>query len=98
MATKIFKSEEARSRFRDVMESVIAGHEVVVERYNRPAAVVIGYDQWQTTQLLLERLKELELLHEVRRIRKGIASGEIATISHDELKRQVLARRAHVGT
>ena len=97
MAVKTFRSEEARNRFRDVMESVIAGDEVVVERYNRPAAVVIGYDRWQTTVQLLERLKELELLHEVRRVKKGIASGEIGTISHDELKRQVLARRTHVG-
>ena len=97
MAVKTFRSEEARNRFRDVMESVIAGDEVVVERYNRPAAVVISYDQWQETVRLRKRLKELELLNEVRRIKQGIAGGEIGAISHEELKRQVLARRTHVG-
>ncbi|NJN83087.1 MAG: type II toxin-antitoxin system Phd/YefM family antitoxin [Caldilineaceae bacterium] len=94
MAVKTFGSEEARNRFRAVMESVIAGYEVIVERYNQPAAVVVGYDKWQAT---LQRLHELELLHEVRRVKQGVANGEIGTISHDDLKRQLLERREHVA-
>jgi prevent-host-death family protein len=47
MTVMTFRSEEARSKFRDVMEAVIAGKEVVIERYSRPTAVVVNYDQWR---------------------------------------------------
>lgn len=41
------KSEQARTRMRDILDTVSAGGEVVIERYDRPTAVVIGYAQWQ---------------------------------------------------
>jgi prevent-host-death family protein len=96
MATKTIKSREMRNRFHSLIDTVVAGDELVVERYNSPAVVMIGYAQWKATLQQLKRLQELELLYEIRRVRKGIATGEINTISHDELKRQLL-ESTHVG-
>jgi prevent-host-death family protein len=42
------KSEQARNKMRDILDKVSAGGEVVIERYDRPTAVVIGYAQWQS--------------------------------------------------
>ena len=64
------KSEEARAHFRDILDATVAGHEIVIERYNKPTAVVTSYDQWQRTVQQAKRLKELELLHEVRRLKQ----------------------------
>jgi prevent-host-death family protein len=46
-AITTMKSEEARVRMRDILDEVIAGKEVIIERYAKPTAVVIGYKQWQ---------------------------------------------------
>jgi prevent-host-death family protein len=40
-------SREARTRFRDILDATVAGKEVVIERYNKPTAVVVNYELWQ---------------------------------------------------
>jgi prevent-host-death family protein len=45
--TLTMKSEEARVRMRDILDEVLSGKEVVIERYAKPTAVVVGYKQWQ---------------------------------------------------
>ncbi len=99
MTVVTMKSEQARNSWRDMLDIVLTGGRVVIERYSKPQAVVVGYDQWQKTQ---QRLQELELLNEVRRIKTSVANGEMGTISRDELKRLMLEKRAqetpaHVG-
>jgi antitoxin (DNA-binding transcriptional repressor) of toxin-antitoxin stability system len=48
MAVRTVGSDQARLKMRDILDDVIAGQEVVIERYDKPTAVVIGYAQWQT--------------------------------------------------
>jgi prevent-host-death family protein len=99
MTIKTFKSDEARLKLRDILDDVFRGDtEVVIERYNKPTAVVINYEQW----LVLKRARQAELLAEAKRIAARIDSGEEKTIAHDELKRLMLEKRtqgisAHVG-
>jgi prevent-host-death family protein len=99
MAVKTFKSDEARLKLRDILDDVFRGDtEVVIERYNKPTAVVINYEQW----LALKRARQAELLAEAKRIAARIDRGEEKTISHDELKRLILEKQtqgasAHVG-
>jgi hypothetical protein len=45
--TTTMKSEEARLRMRDILDEVLASKEVIIKRYAKPTAVVIGYKQWQ---------------------------------------------------
>ncbi|HMN26565.1 MAG TPA: type II toxin-antitoxin system Phd/YefM family antitoxin [Caldilineaceae bacterium] len=48
MSTRIIGSDEARLKLRDILDDVQAGTtEVVIERYNKPTAVVVNYAQWQ---------------------------------------------------
>jgi antitoxin (DNA-binding transcriptional repressor) of toxin-antitoxin stability system len=47
MSVKTVRSEEARLNWRDTLDHAYQGGEVVIERYSKPAAVVVNYDQWQ---------------------------------------------------
>ncbi|MEZ4861368.1 MAG: type II toxin-antitoxin system Phd/YefM family antitoxin [Caldilineaceae bacterium] len=99
MTIVTMKSEQAHNRWLDMLDIVLTGGRVIIERYSKPEAVLIGYDQWQATQ---QRLQEIELLTEVRRVKAKVANGEMKTISHEELKRLMLEKRAqgastHVG-
>jgi prevent-host-death family protein len=49
---KTYGSEEARLKLRDILDDVGSGQESVIERYNKPVAVVVGYRQWQALKRL----------------------------------------------
>ena len=49
MTIKI-KSEEARTRWRDMMDAAITGEAVVIERYNRPQAALIDFETFVALQ------------------------------------------------
>jgi PHD/YefM family antitoxin component YafN of YafNO toxin-antitoxin module len=55
MTTQIMKSDEARVKWRDVLESAMFGNDTVIERYNRPTAVVIPFDDYTA---ILEALED----------------------------------------
>src|SRR5688572_18889170 len=84
MTITTVKSEEARLNWRDTLDTAHTGGAVVIERYSKPVAVVVNYEQWQKERT---RLKELELAAEARRIKAAVASGEMGTTSGDELLR-----------
>ena len=82
IAMKTFKSEEARIKLRDILDEVTAGHEVVIERYNKPVGVVVPHALW----------KELKKLHheEIARIRAEMDAGNYMT--WDEVKVELEAK------
>lgn len=43
--TQHISSEKARARWREILDSVAAGEEIVIERYGRPVAVIAPYRQ-----------------------------------------------------
>ena len=60
MTVKTIGSDEARVKLRDILDDVYAGQiEVVIERYNKPTAVVVNYSQWQQTSSELARLRRI---------------------------------------
>ena len=87
-----FKSDEARKRWRDMMDAALVGKDVVIERYDKPQAVLVNYEQWQKEKA---RLRELELAAEARRIKGMIDGGKMSTISHEELVKLIMEKRAH---
>ncbi len=95
MTIKTFNSGDARLKLRDILDDVIGGDtEVVIERYNKPSAVIVNYEQWQE----LKRQQQNALLSQAKQISADIASGKTSTISHDDLKRLMIQKRAgHVG-
>jgi prevent-host-death family protein len=91
MTTKTFKSDEARLKLRDILDDVFRGDtEVVIERYNKPTAVVVNYDQWQA----LKQQQQSALLAQAKQISAAIDSGKASTTSHDELMRLMIEKRA----
>jgi hypothetical protein len=43
-------SGQARTKWRELLDEAYARHNdgVIIERYNKPIAVLVNYDQWQT--------------------------------------------------
>ncbi|MCE7985543.1 MAG: type II toxin-antitoxin system Phd/YefM family antitoxin [Caldilinea sp. CFX5] len=81
MTVKTIKSEEARSKMRDILDDVTAGREVVIERYNKPVGVIIPHALWQ-------RFKKLQR-EEIARIRQEMDAGNYRT--WDEVKTELQA-------
>jgi PHD/YefM family antitoxin component YafN of YafNO toxin-antitoxin module len=65
------KSDDVRVGWRDVIDNVIAGTDVLVERYNKPVAAVIRYEDYMALREELEELRATqrakEALEEWRR-------------------------------
>ncbi len=80
------KSDEARIRMRDILDETIAGHEVLIQRYDKPVAVVIPYEMWKA-------LKITEAITEARQILAKIKRGEAGWNSSDEVMQAVLEKR-----
>lgn len=58
MGREVLDSNEARTRWRDVLDRVSAGTaDVVIERYGRPVAAVIRYEDYLAMETELEELR-----------------------------------------
>ncbi len=85
MGRRTVSANEARSKWRDIVDEVGAGHtNVVVERYGKPVAAVIPYDDF----LALE-----ELLEDQRLIRE--AEAELAEWRRDPTRARPLEEFEH---
>ncbi len=45
---KTYKSDEARLKMRDILDDVTAGRESIIQRYDKPVAVVVPHALWQS--------------------------------------------------
>ena len=68
-----------------------AGPVFLVQR-SKPAAVLVSVEQWSATA---RRIAELEGALEARRVLAAIESGASGTISHDDLVKLILEKRAN---
>lgn len=50
MAVKVLKSDEARQQWRNLLDDVDAGKDVVIERYTKPVAALISYEDFIALQ------------------------------------------------
>jgi|ADGO01.1.fsa_nt_gi prevent-host-death family protein len=57
MAAKVMKSDAVRVAWRDVLDDVADGDDILVERYNKPVAAVIAYEDYIALQEELEELR-----------------------------------------
>lgn len=73
---KTYKSDEARLKMRDILDDVTAGRESVIERYNKPVAVVVPHALWQS----IKRKRKAEL----DAISKRMDEGEYFTMEQVE--------------
>ena len=57
MVTRTLKSDEARQTWRDILDAATTGDQVVIERYNKPVAALISYEDFLALQEELEDLR-----------------------------------------
>lgn len=53
-------SKNVRDNWRDMLDTVFRGGQVVVERNGKTAAVLIGEEQWQVLNTSFQRLQQIE--------------------------------------
>lgn len=61
MATKTLSSDQARTHWRDLLDSAMAGHPIVIERHGKPAVAVIAYEDFIELQDALDDLRDSRL-------------------------------------
>ncbi len=59
MATTVYSSDKARARWRDVIDAAVAGENVIIERYGKPAAAIIPYQDFLELEEMLEDLRDI---------------------------------------
>lgn len=58
MATTVISSDQARARWREVLDTAVAGNNVVIERYSKPVAVLIPYEDYALISNLRAKVRE----------------------------------------
>lgn len=91
MTVTTFKSDEARNRWRDMMDIALTGGQVIVERYNKPQAILIGYEQMKA---IMQRLHELEAWQEAQRIKQDIDTGKAQVVTLEQHQARMQAKGA----
>jgi PHD/YefM family antitoxin component YafN of YafNO toxin-antitoxin module len=78
---KVMGAEEVRREWRTVVDSVLAGEDIVVERYSRPAVAVIAYDDYTAIRQELEALRATRRTHQLR---MAWQQGKVTNLPWDE--------------
>jgi len=63
MTTKVTSSDQARARWREVLDTAVSGDSIIIKRYGKPTAAVIPYQDFIELE---ERLEDLRDIREAR--------------------------------
>lgn len=58
MSTIKMSSDEARSKWREVLDAAVAGNQVVIERYGKPVAVIMPHAEYMQSVGKAETVRE----------------------------------------
>lgn len=90
MAIKTIPSDDLRVGLRDVLDAVLTGTEIIIERYRKPSAVLISYAQWQA----LKAAQEREDIAHARQVIADMQAGKAGKISHADMLQLLLDDQA----
>ncbi len=85
MADKVFSSDKARAKWREVLDTAVAGDNVIIERYGKPVAVLISYQEFLGT------IDQSKQLHEETAVYEGIERQQAKNELLDELRSEWIA-------
>lgn len=69
---------EARHRLSDILDEVsTTGNDLVITRYGRPAAVVMGHDEYESLIETLNVLADADTMAAIREAEAEAAAGEL---------------------
>ncbi|WP_420645628.1 type II toxin-antitoxin system Phd/YefM family antitoxin [Candidatus Leptofilum sp.] len=78
MTTIKMSSDEARSKWREVIDTAVAGNHVVIERYGKPVVTIIAHAEYET------------MFEQESVLREAAAVYQIAPQERDSLKADLL--------
>ncbi|MAT96816.1 MAG: hypothetical protein CL608_06705 [Anaerolineaceae bacterium] len=58
MTTVKMSSDEARSKWREILDAAVAGNQIVIERYGKPVAVIVPHSQYVQSSGQVETVRE----------------------------------------
>lgn len=58
-------SDEARSKWREILDAAVAGNQVVIERYGKPVAVIVPHSQYVQSPGQAETVREETAVYQV---------------------------------
>jgi prevent-host-death family protein len=87
--------DKARSKFSELIDRLPAGGPVLITKNGEPAAVMLDPEEYDSMVATLEVLSTPELRRQIEEAMDDVASGRVELIPHDEVKRELAARRAH---
>jgi len=58
MLTKVVSSEQARNQWRDIIDAAVAGESIIIERYGKPTAAVISFQDFAAIQGIIEDMRD----------------------------------------
>lgn len=59
MPTTIYSSDKARTQWRHVLDAAVAGENIIIERYGKPAAAIISFQDFLELEEMLEDLRDI---------------------------------------
>ena len=72
---------EARNRLSEIVEDVTStGSEFVISRHGRPAAVVIGYEVYESLLETLNILSDADTMAALAEAEADLAAGDLTTL------------------
>ncbi|MCX5665484.1 MAG: type II toxin-antitoxin system Phd/YefM family antitoxin [Candidatus Omnitrophica bacterium] len=77
--TTLVGVSEFRNRMDRILEEV-RHHKVVIEKRNKPVAVLIAIDQYNAMEEILDRIEDLELGHTAKQRDKSSKIGDYISI------------------
>jgi len=102
MATKSISSDQARAKWRELLDTAVAGDHIVIERYGKPVAVLVPYRDYVSEGVVKEETAvyqthtwdalKAELAAEIKAELLATAAGADAWLTQlQQLRRQIAA-------
>lgn len=54
MTTKTISSDQARVKWRELLDTAVSGNHVIIERYGKPVAVLVPYQDYEKPDVVRE--------------------------------------------
>jgi antitoxin (DNA-binding transcriptional repressor) of toxin-antitoxin stability system len=80
------KRDQAHIHMHDILDETVAGREVIIQRDDKPVAVVILYEQWKARKIA-------DAFTEAKQILAKIKHKESKWVNSDEVMHAVLAKQ-----
>ena len=91
--TTITSLADAKSHLSAIVASAELTHErTIITKNGRPAAIIIGIDDFEGMEMTMEILRDPLAMAEIREGEAAVARGEFATL--DEIKADLEARKS----